>query len=67
MNPWKTYRVRFSVRDCYWANVKARSEEEAERRVQELYELKGEEAVFFDISDGGTDDWQAEVLEEPQS
>ena len=63
MNAWKTYRVRFSVRDCYWADVKARSEEEAERRVQELYELKGEEAVFFDISDGGTDDWQAELLE----
>jgi hypothetical protein len=43
MNPWKTYPVRFCVRDYYWADVKARSEEEAERRVQALYEREGEE------------------------
>ena len=67
MNAWKTYRVRFSVRDCYWADVKARSEEEAERRVQALYEREGEEAVVFDISDGGTEGWQAEVLEEART
>jgi hypothetical protein len=64
MNPWKTYRVRFCVRDYYWADVKARSEEEAERRARALYEREGEDAVVFDVSDGGADDWDVEVLEE---
>lgn len=62
---WKTYRVRFSVRDCYLIEVKARSSGEAERKAADLYETHGESSLHgfqFDISDGGTEGWEAEEM-----
>ena len=65
MNPWKPYSVRFCVRDCYTIDVKARSADEALRKAGELYERHGESAAHgfrFDISDGGTEGWDAEEV-----
>ncbi len=62
---WKTFRVRFSVRDCYIIDVKARSPAEAERKASDLYEAHGESELHgfqFDISDGGTEGWEAEEV-----
>jgi hypothetical protein len=62
---WRTYRVRFCVRDCYIIDVKARSGAEAERKAQSLYEAHGESTLHgfhFDISDGGTEGWEAEEV-----
>lgn len=64
-SPWKSYRVSFSVRDCYVIDVKARSEDEASEKVHDLYDRYGEDPKYgfiFDLSDGGTDGWYAELL-----
>lgn len=56
--------MRFSVRDFYTVEVKARSEDEALARAQELYDRYGEcseKGFAFDLSEGGTDDWEAEL------
>lgn len=60
--PWKTYRVRFCVRDHYSIELKARSEFEAIARAQELYTLEDEVPFIFDISQGGIDEWEAEPI-----
>ncbi|HRJ79946.1 MAG TPA: hypothetical protein PLF37_15715 [Planctomycetota bacterium] len=60
--PWKTYRVNFSVRDCYTIDVKARSEAEAEHKAHAIYEAHGESVahgIHFDISDGGAEGREA--------
>lgn len=62
---WKTYCVRFCVRDCYTIEVKARSTDEAERKAAALYEAHGESPLHgftFDINDGGTEGWVAEEV-----
>ena len=64
-SPWKTYCVRFCVRDCYTVEVRARSSSEAERKASALYEAHGESSahgIHFDISDGGTEGWEAEEV-----
>lgn len=62
-NPWKTYRVRFSVREFYLIDLKARSADEALVKAEDLYYRNGEAPFSIDISEGGTDDWDAkEVL-----
>lgn len=66
-NSWKTYRVSFCVRDYYTADIKARSEHEANARAEELYSREYEDAFEFDISRGGTDDWEALSLSNLQS
>jgi len=59
---WKTYRVSFCVRDYYSVDLKARNEWEAIARAEDLYSREYEEAFEFDISRGGTDEWEAEVI-----
>lgn len=61
-SPWKTYRVSFTAHDCYFIELKARSDDEALARAEHLYTEHGEEPFSFDISQGGTDDWGAEVV-----
>lgn len=60
--PLKTYRVSFTVHDCYFIDLKAKSEDDAILKAEDLYEREGEKAFEFDISDGGTDDWDAKVI-----
>lgn len=60
--PWKTYRVSFCVRDYYSVELKARSEWEAIARAEDLYTREGEGPFEFDISRGGTDEWEAEAI-----
>jgi hypothetical protein len=62
---WKTYRVSFCVRDYYTVDLKARSEAEAEARASDLYDRSGEVPFTFDVSRGGTDEWEAEQLPTP--
>jgi len=59
---WKTYRVSFCVRDYYLVDLKARNEWEAIARAEDLYYREYEEAFEFDISRGGTDEWEAELV-----
>ena len=59
---WKTYRVSFCVRDYYTADIKARSKAEAIAKAEDLYAREHEDAFAFDISRGGTDEWEAEVV-----
>lgn len=59
---WKTYRASFCVRDYYEVELKARSSDEAETRASDLYERFGEARFNFDLSRGGTDDWEAEEI-----
>lgn len=59
---WKTYLVRFCVRDCYVGEIKARDELEAISGAQDLYAREHEDAFDFDISRGGADEWEAEVV-----
>lgn len=61
-NVWKTYRVGFCVRDYYTIDLKARNEWEALARADVLYSREGEGPFEFDISRGGTDEWEAEVV-----
>ncbi len=61
-SPWKAYRVSFCVRDYYTAEIKARSELEAIAKAEDLYAREHEDAFAFDISRGGTDEWEAESL-----
>lgn len=61
-SPWKTYRVSFCARDYYSVDLKARSECEAIAKAEDLYSRECEEAFEFDISRGGTDEWDAEVV-----
>lgn len=61
--PWRTYRVSFCVRDHYSIELTARSEFEAIARAEELYTLEDEVPFIFDISQGGIDEWTAEVVE----
>ena len=61
-SPWKTYRVTFCVRDQYSVELKARSEFDAITRAQELYTLEDEVPFIFDISEGGIDEWTAEMV-----
>jgi hypothetical protein len=59
-SPCKTYRVRFCVHDYYVGEIKARDELDAISRAQDLYCREHEDAFEFDISRGGTDEWEAE-------
>lgn len=64
-NPWKTYAVHFSARDCYVIDIKARSAHEAIAKAQDRYDRFGgnpEYGFAFDIIDGGTSDWNAEEV-----
>ncbi len=58
----KTYLVRFCVRDCYSIELKARDADAALEKAEALYEQAGEDAFQFDLSDGGTDDWDVEEV-----
>lgn len=65
MNPWKTFRVWFCVRDCYFIDVRARSAGEAEAKAAALYEAYGESVrhgFMLDLSEGGTEGWEAEEV-----
>ena len=65
MSRLKTYRVRFSVRDCYTIDVVAVSADAAIAEAHDRYERFGESSehgIDFDISDGGTMDWDAEEV-----
>jgi hypothetical protein len=65
-NPWKHYAVRFAERQCYYIDVQARSPLEAIAKVQDLYDRHGgnpEVGFVFDLSDGGTDEWEAQELQ----
>lgn len=65
MSAWRTWCVRFSVRDFYTVAVKARSEEEALARAEDLYDRYGEcpeKGFALDLSEGGTDNWEAEQV-----
>lgn len=66
-SPLKTYLVRFCVRDYYIGEVQARSELEAIARAEDLYSREHEDAFEFDISRGGTDEWEAEAIVTDQS
>lgn len=61
-SPWKIYRVRFCVHDYYIGEIKARDELDAIARAQDLYCREHEDAFEFDISRGGPDEWDAEVV-----
>lgn len=61
-NPCKTFRIRFSVCDFYSVELKARSEDEALAKAEDLYSNEGEALFTMDLSEGGTDDWDAEVV-----
>lgn len=60
--PWKTYRVSFCSHDYYAIEIKARSEDEAVARAEDLFDRSGEQPFTFDLSRGGTDEWDAEVV-----
>jgi hypothetical protein len=62
MSRFKTFRVSFCVLDCYSIEIKARDDEHAIERAQDLYERDGEEPFTFDLSQGGTDNWEAEEV-----
>lgn len=57
---WKTYRVRFAVRDWYEGTVKARTRHEALARGQAVYMKEGEAAFVQALSEGGLEAWEAE-------
>jgi len=59
---WKTFCVHMDVRDHYIVEVKARSAAEACRKGETLYQRFGEQAFIFDISEGGTENWEAEEI-----
>jgi hypothetical protein len=56
------YRVTFCVLDYYTIELKARDANSAIEKAQGLYERHGEEPFTFDISQGGTDNWDAEEV-----
>lgn len=62
MSRLKTYRVSFCVLDYYTIDLKARDDEAALEKAQDLYEQRGEEPFTFDISRGGNNQWEAEEV-----
>ena len=63
MSTEKIYLVTFCVHDCYRITLKAASEEEAIDKAQNLYDDEHEEAFEFDLTVGGTDDWDAQEVQ----
>ncbi len=61
--PWKSYCVSFCVRDYYTMKLKARSEDEALAKAEDLYSNEGEAPFTMDLSEGGTDEWYAEEVQ----
>jgi hypothetical protein len=62
MSHLKTYHVSFCVLDYYSIEIKACDEIHAVQRAQDVYERLGEELFTFDLSQGGTDHWEAEEV-----
>ena len=59
---FKTYRVGFCVLDHYSIELKAHDALVAIEKAQDLYERHGETPFTFDLSQGGTDNWEAEEV-----
>jgi len=62
MKPDKIYRVSFCVHDYYSIELRAHSEDDALTKAEALYDDEHEEAFTFDLSRGGTDEWEAEEV-----
>jgi 1,2-phenylacetyl-CoA epoxidase PaaB subunit len=58
----KTFRVCFCVLDYYSIELKAHDDDAAIQKAQDLYDRRGEEPFTFDLSQGGTDNWEAEEV-----
>lgn len=63
MSNSKTYVVSFCVRDYYRITLTASSEDEALAKAETLYDEEHEDAFEFDLTAGGTDDWQVEEVQ----
>ena len=62
MSKLMTFRVSFCVLDCYTIDLRARDPDSAIEKAQRLYERRGEEPFTFDLSQGGTDNWDTEEV-----
>jgi hypothetical protein len=62
MSRLKTFHVSFCVQDYYSIEIKARDEIHAVQKAQGMYARRGEEPFAFDLSQGGTDHWEAEEV-----
>lgn len=62
MRAEKTYLVSFCVHDYYCIKLTATSEEEALEKAENLYTDEHEDAFEFDLTRGGTDDWQVKEV-----
>ena len=60
--PIKTFRVSFFARDYYTIDLKARDKSSAVAKAMDLHRRHGEEPFEFDISQGGTGQWEAEEV-----
>lgn len=62
MSGTKTYVVSFCERNFYRITVTAASQDDALKKVENLYCEESEGLFELDYSIGGTDDWQAEEV-----
>ena len=65
MSEMHHYRVRFAVRDYYVIDVVSKTANDAKQIAKDLYYRHGEDpthGILFDLSDGGTEDWQVTLL-----
>ncbi len=62
MSRRKKFRVSYCVHDYYSIELKAHDEDDALEMAQGLYDRLGEEPFTFDLSQGGTDCWEAEEV-----
>lgn len=58
----KIYRVSFCVHDYYTIVLTAESEDDALTKAEALYDDEHEDDFTFDLSRGGTDEWEAEEV-----
>lgn len=58
----KTFHVSFCALDYYIIELRARDEDTAIEKAEDLYTRQGEKPFTFDLSQGGTDHWEAEEV-----